>query len=143
MPTENNRQETKGDSSSTDATSTTPPQVKERAVSYGSFPAGESSLPSYFELLAAKVERDPAVLQIALENIARWRRDGHSAPHRLDEWRSLITASQSNAAGRQELLRLLRATDTASVRLKEFNPFAGLLTREERRQARELCGYRH
>jgi hypothetical protein len=29
------------------------------------------------------------------------------------------------------------------VRLKEFSPFAGVLTREERRQARELCGYRH
>jgi hypothetical protein len=28
-------------------------------------------------------------------------------------------------------------------RLREFNPFPGVLTREERRQARELCGYRH
>jgi len=30
-----------------------------------------------------------------------------------------------------------------SGRLRDFHPMAGILTREERREARELCGYRH
>jgi hypothetical protein len=30
-----------------------------------------------------------------------------------------------------------------SGRLRDFHPMVGILTREERREARELCGYRH
>jgi hypothetical protein len=41
------------------------------------------------------------------------------------------------------LLELLLSVGEEDTRLREFNPFPGILTREERRQARELCGYRH
>jgi len=99
--------------------------------------------PSYWDLLAEKIERDPSVLQIAIENIHRWRSNGHSAPHRLAEWLQWITAAQRDAEGLRQLLRVLRGKDPVSERLKDFSPFPGVLTREERRRARELCGYRH
>jgi hypothetical protein len=41
------------------------------------------------------------------------------------------------------VLAVLAARTPADQRLRDFHPFAGILSREERRQARELCGYRH
>ncbi len=93
------------------------------------------------ELVADKLERDPALLRIPLENIDRWLANGHTAPHRLEEWRKIILQAQESPEGLLELLNLLRATDEAAVRLKDFAPFAGTLTRDERRVAAPSCAY--
>ena len=47
------------------------------------------------EMVADKLERaDPAsreaLLRIPLENIDRWLANGHTAPHRLEQWRQII-----------------------------------------------------
>jgi hypothetical protein len=39
------------------------------------------------DLVANKIERDPALLRVPLENIDRWLANGHTAPHRLEQWR--------------------------------------------------------
>jgi hypothetical protein len=44
------------------------------------------------ELVADKLERDPSLLRIPLENIDRWLAHGHTAPHRLEQWRQIICA---------------------------------------------------
>ena len=98
---------------------------------------------SYGELVARKLEREPALLAVPLANIARWLDEGHSAPHRLQEWKELLQEAQTSAPAMRRLLRTLRAAEPEAERLRDFNPFAGILTREERRQASELCGYRH
>ena len=93
------------------------------------------------ELVADKLEREPALLRIPLENIDRWLANGHTAPHRLEQWRQMILRARESEEGFAELLGVLRADDEASARLKDFAPFAGTLTREERRGAAPSCAY--
>jgi hypothetical protein len=100
-----------------------------------------AAMKSLHELVADKLERDPSLLRIPLENIDRWLANGHTAPHRLEQWRQIILRAHESQAGLEELLDLLRATDEAAARLKDFAPFAGTLTREERRRAAPSCAY--
>ena|SRR5438105_978405 len=93
------------------------------------------------DLVADKLEREPALLRISLENIERWLANGHTAPHRLEQWRQIILQAQESPKGFQELLALLRDRSETSERLRDFAPFAGVLTAAERRQAAPLCGY--
>ncbi len=97
----------------------------------------------FWEIVIEKIGQHPEVLEIARQNIIRWRQQGQSAPHRLDTWERLILSAQTSESGRQQLLSTLAGTDEENQRLRDFHPFAGVLTREERRHARELCGYRH
>jgi hypothetical protein len=102
-----------------------------------------AALPTIWELLAEKLARQPELLAVARENCARWLSEGHSAPQRLREWDEVLAAAELNEPGRERLQKILTGANEADERLREFHPFAGVLTREERRQARELCGYRH
>jgi hypothetical protein len=82
-----------------------------------------------------------ALLRIPLDNIDRWLANGHTAPHRLEQWRQILLRAQESPEGFQELLVLLRDCGENAQRLKDFAPFAGVLTRDERRQARSECAY--
>ena len=93
------------------------------------------------ELVADKLEREPALLGVPLENIDRWIANGHTAPHRLEEWRRIVLRARDSAEGFGELLGLLRGNDPAQERLKEFAPFAGVLRAAERRGAKPTCAY--
>ena len=100
------------------------------------------------ELIANKLERaDPAsreaLLRIPLENIDRWLANGHTAPHRLEQWRQIILGAQQSPAGFQELLALLRDRGESATHLKSFDPFPGVLTTMERRQVLLQCAYAH
>ena len=98
------------------------------------------------DLVADKLEQaDPAareaLLSRPLENIARWLANGHSAPHRLEQWRQMLLRARQTPDGFADLLRLLRDPGEPARRLKDFAPFAGSLSREERRQAEPECAY--
>jgi len=98
------------------------------------------------DLVADKLERAEAatrdaLLRIPLDNINRWLANGHTAPHRLEQWRQILHRAQASPEGFQELLALLRDNRETAQRLKDFAPFAGVLTREERRQATPECAY--
>ena len=98
------------------------------------------------DLVADKLEQaDPAaraaLLRIPLDNIERWLANGHTAPHRLEQWRQILVRAQESPEGLAELLRLLRDGSEPAQRLKDFAPFAGVLTREERHQAAPECAY--
>src|SRR5438270_7822601 len=93
------------------------------------------------DLVADKLEREPALLRIPLENIERRLSNGHSAPHRLEQWRQIITQAQTSPEGFDGLLELLRDRREATERLRDFAPFAGVLTSAERRQAVSACAY--
>ena len=98
------------------------------------------------ELVADKLEQaDPAarvaLLRIPLDNIDRWLANGHTAPHRLEQWRQILVRAQESPAGFAELLCLLRDGSESAQRFKDFAPFAGVLTRQERHQAVPECAY--
>lgn len=92
---------------------------------------------------ADKLEREPALLRVPLENIDRWIANGYTAPHRLEEWRRIILRAQASDEGFAELLAMLRGDDPAHERLKDFEPFAGVLTAAERREVIRQCAYSH
>ena len=83
------------------------------------------------------------ILRIPLENIDRWIANGHAAPHRLEQWRQIILRAQASAEGFQELLALLRDRSQETERLREFAPFAGVLTAAERLPVIRQCVYSH
>ena len=82
-------------------------------------------------LMADKIEADPSLLRIPLENIARWLARGHTAKRELGQWRQWIEAARVSSAGMKRLLDLLRDDSEESRDWKGFSPFAGLLTDEE------------
>jgi hypothetical protein len=94
-------------------------------------------------LVANKLASRPESIRVARATCSRWLAEEHSAPDRLREWDVLLAVAQESETGRARLREALRGKDPEWVRLRDFHPFAGVLTREERRQARELCGYRH
>jgi len=98
---------------------------------------------SLWELLAEKLAAHPELLAVARENCARWLRQGHRGAARLREWDALLAGAQASADGFARLRAVLLSADAQNARLRDFHPLAGILTREERRRARELCGYRH
>jgi hypothetical protein len=91
------------------------------------------------ELTADKLERDPLLLRIPLNNIDRWRAGGHTAPHWLEQWREIIVRAQASPEGFRDLRALLREQRPATKRLREFAPFAGVLTARERREIIRQC----
>jgi hypothetical protein len=99
----------------------------------------------FFEAIARKVEANPALLRVALENIERWLANEQTAPHRLRQWREIIVRAvdSANPAGLTELLDLLRSQDEAALHLKSFDPFPGILTSEERHEILLQCPYAH
>jgi hypothetical protein len=99
--------------------------------------------PGLWELLANKLSAHPELLAVARENCARWLREGHSGAARLREWDALLAEAQASPGGFVRLREVLLGATEADARLRDFHPLAGILTREERRQAKELCGYRH
>src|SRR5580698_3931667 len=93
------------------------------------------------EMDADKIELDPSLLRIPLENIDRWIANGHTAPHRLEHWRQILHRAQESPEGFLELLELMRDRSEGTERLREFAPFAGILTAQERRLAASECAY--
>jgi hypothetical protein len=95
------------------------------------------------DLVADKLEREPSLLRVPLENIDRWLANGHTAPHRLEQWRQIIVRAQASPEGFQELLALLHDRSEATERLRDFAPFAGVLTAAERLPVIRQCVYSH
>ena len=98
-----------------------------------------SAIKTLHDLTADKLERDPSLLRIPLSNIDRWI----TAPHRLEQWRQIILRAQQSDEGFRELVALLRDRSQETERLREFAPFAGVLTAAERLPVIHQCIYSH
>jgi hypothetical protein len=96
-----------------------------------------------FCLVADKIERDPALLRIGLENIARWTANGSDQQHRLRQWEEMILAAQNSDIGMQALLSVLREDSEQAEHLRDFSPFDGVLTTMERRPFILQCAFTH
>jgi len=112
------------------------------------FVSHDPAMKTLHELVADKLEQaDPAsragLLRIPLENIDRWLANGHTAPHRLEQWREILRRAMESAEGFQELLKVLRDPGEEAVHLRSFDPFPGVLTTLERRKILLQCAYAH
>lgn len=81
------------------------------------------------QAVVEKIRRDPAIIEQALRNLARWET---SAPGPwIKEWRSLLQGS------RDELLGFMVEQSERADRLRQSSPFAGALSPLERRRIHE------
>jgi len=96
-----------------------------------------------FPHIAEVVERDPDLLDRAMETLERWETVGMAPPSYLAQWRGLLGEARRSPAGMTALLDVLRDDSPDARRLKDFAPFAGVLTREQRRTAFMSCSYDH
>jgi hypothetical protein len=98
---------------------------------------------SYHEMVADALLARPDLLAVARDNALRWLTNGAQAADMLQTWDRLLAQAQAGPDGMAELQRILRSDEPECQRLREFAPLAGMIPREKRRQARDLCGYRH
>ena len=96
-----------------------------------------------YPLIADKIEREPALIRTALETARRWLAEGRGPEARLREWDRLLSEAQTGGEGLSRLLAVLRDEGEPARRLKDFGPFPGLLTRDERRGVILACTYDH
>jgi hypothetical protein len=94
-------------------------------------------------LIADKIEKDPALLDIGLQNIDRWIANGATQVHRLEQWRTWILEAQKSPSGMESLLSILREDSEKASHLRDFAPFSGILTAQERRPFLLECAYAH
>jgi hypothetical protein len=79
------------------------------------------------QLIAAKVQADPALLDKARENVRRWQADEGSAKLALAEWEQILSGSVN------QVVQFLAECSERATRLRQSSPFAGILTEAERR----------
>ncbi len=96
-----------------------------------------------FRLIADKIECEPALLQVGLDNIARWIANGADQQHRLRQWEAMILAARDSAEGMQSLLATLREDSEKADHLRGFAPFAGILSKPEIVEILRPCAYAH
>jgi hypothetical protein len=96
-----------------------------------------------YPLVVARLRRDEALIDEALRVLDHWDRQGLGQARRRGQWREILSAAKVSREGFDSLIALLEDTGERARRLKDFAPFAGVLSREERRKAFSACSYDH
>jgi hypothetical protein len=109
---------------------------------YDPAPANAARLKMY-RLIADKLERQPELLDVGLENVARWIANGSTQQDKLREWERLILLAKESPEGMADLQRALREDTERAEFFRNFAPFAGVLDTKERRLISEICPYGH
>ena len=84
-------------------------------------------------VIARKIFRRPALLDVARRNLAAWKRARADAerPRCLDEWEQILRRPWP------EIAAFITATSAHAARLRQSSPFAGVLDRHERKRVYE------
>ena len=77
------------------------------------------------EAVAARLEAEPQLLEVARANLKRWLAARPAAA--LREWQRLL-----DSLPLPQLVQLLRSPEEEAARLRQSSPFAGILSRAER-----------
>jgi hypothetical protein len=77
------------------------------------------------EAVAARLEAQPQLLEVARANLKRWLAARPAAA--LREWQRLL-----DSLPLPQLVQLLRSPEEEAVRLRQSSPFAGILSPAER-----------
>jgi len=78
--------------------------------------------------VAARLSRQPELLQLAHDNLERWSRRNADAPGLLRcyaEWRAILERPL------EEICRVLKSDSEEARRLRQNSPFAGVLSAKE------------
>ena len=88
----------------------------------------------YHEAIAEKVRRQPALLEIARENLRRWSaaEPDVTLSQARREWQRILDAGDV-----ADIIRLITDPTEEGHRRRQSTPFAGILTPEERRAIRD------
>ncbi len=79
-------------------------------------------------LVAEKIDRDPRLLQVAIDNLERWAHmDEHGLSVGQAEWKALIERHSW-----PELRAILVQDTDEGQRLRSSSPFVGIISEEER-----------
>jgi hypothetical protein len=78
------------------------------------------------QLIAKKVQADPALLGKAWDNLRRWQQIEGSPKLALAEWQQILSAPL------EQLTALLSERSERATWLRQSSPFAGILTAAER-----------
>jgi hypothetical protein len=83
-------------------------------------------------VIALKIDRDQALLNIAHQNLNRWStRWKDAAPAWLNEWKRILSQPWSQIAA------IITTMSDDATRLRQSSPFAGVLTPAERKRIYE------
>ncbi|MEQ1934131.1 MAG: hypothetical protein ABL962_09660 [Fimbriimonadaceae bacterium] len=114
-----------------------PPGVRQKSTApttgagADAFATLENETASMFAAIAGKLEREPGLLTVPLNNIARWLAKGHPSVARLNAWKRKIEMAERSPSEFTALLSLLRDSSPEAMQWKGFSPFAGVLTPAE------------
>ncbi|HMO27123.1 MAG TPA: hypothetical protein PKB10_12740 [Tepidisphaeraceae bacterium] len=82
---------------------------------------------AFGQLIAERIRAEPELVEHARNNLQRWLQTcAQSSTATLKEWISILEGSVDDIAA------VLTGTDDRAVRLRQSNPFAGVLTPSER-----------
>ena len=118
--------------------------AKDPALAPSPFTVGPSLADLLGRAVADRLEQDPSLLRIPLENIDRWLARGVlSNPRSFLRWSELLENARSDASAFRRVLGLLRSDTEEARRWRDFSPFAGVLSSAERRKIIRQCSYSH
>jgi hypothetical protein len=78
------------------------------------------------QLIAAKVQANPALLDKARDNLRRWQASEGSPKLALAEWEQILSGPVT------QVTQFLTDPSERATRLRQSSPFAGILTEAER-----------
>ncbi|MBI2928890.1 MAG: hypothetical protein HYY24_24770 [Verrucomicrobia bacterium] len=121
-----------------------PSEMHEPAATYGPPTAAAAPEPwshpwhdqlglLYHRAMAEKIRRQPALLEIARENLRRWlAAEPDATPSQARrEWQRILDSESV-----EEIIRFMTDPTEEGHRLRQSTPFAGILTPEESRAIR-------
>ena len=88
----------------------------------------------YHQAIAEKIRREPALLEMARENLRRWSAAEPDATPSLArrEWQQILDSCDI-----EEIIRIMTDPGEEGHRRRQSTPFAGILTAEESRTVRD------
>lgn len=108
------------------------PAGKASSLAYSPHRLLEARSLAMHAVIAEKMRREPRVLDTARKNIERWQAKwGRESPPWVAEWRRILRRPP------HEIAALITEPTENAARLRQSTPFAGVLTREERRRIYE------
>lgn len=96
-----------------------------------------------YPLIIARLRDDTSLIDRAIDVLDRWEKRDIGSALRRRQWRDILMSAKLSSQGREALVALLSDSSEGARRMKDFAPFAGVLSREERRRAFLSCTYDH
>ncbi len=78
-------------------------------------------------LIAEKIRREPKLFNQAVKTLRHWKRITRPFPHCLKEWEKIISRHTPDG-----VLKILTQENEEGNRLRQSDPFCGILTEQER-----------